>query len=53
VCLTSGDIALVASASVKYDGSVACHDTLIPGARKPITFLVDENAFAVFFAGDE
>ena len=53
VRLARGDVAFVARASVKHDGAVAGHHTLIPGTTKPITSFVDEDAIAVFLTGNE
>ncbi len=53
VRLARGDVTFVARASVKHDGAVAGHHTLIPGTTKPITSFVDEDAIAVFLTGYE
>ena len=51
--LAGGNISFVARAGVEHDGTVACHDALIPGAGKAVSSLIDEDTVAMLLTSNE
>ena len=51
--LAGSNISFVARASVKHDGTVACHDALIPGAGEAVSSFIDEDTVTMLLASNE